>query len=264
MAGHLYCRSRGAHTAAPLQGDDGRVCCSDLVAAWLPDLGCWEKMLPGTLAHGRAAPGVTQLGHRTCCVPLYQVPHPRHCRPMRNRGTGATDLGPVGTRAARRHSRGRWGPRISSTTQGARRARATGQKHKVRGKRPRETPQRTLLSCVSCALPCSAATGDAGPLSLLGAREKRGELRVSNAVCAAPPTSWPDSSLPTARSHRGHHPGLQGPSAGVAHRLASVPCLVPGAPTDRMSLLPSRPCHVGREGCTLSRCQHFLLFPVPG
>nr|XP_055182351.1 uncharacterized protein LOC129510313 isoform X2 [Nyctereutes procyonoides] len=227
--------------------------------------GLLEKCRLGLLgAPGRRALANGSTQSPVSCGFRLKVPHPRHCRPMRNRGTGATDLGPVGTRAARRHSRGRWGPRISSTTQGARRARATGQKHKVRGKRPRETPQRTLLSCVSCALPCSAATGDAGPLSLLGAREKRGELRVSNAVCAAPPTSWPDSSLPTARSHRGHHPGLQGPSAGVAHRLASVPCLVPGAPTDRMSLLPSRPCHVGREGCTLSRCQHFLLFPVPG
>lgn len=65
---------------------------------------------------------------------------------------------------------GRCGLGISSTTQGARRARATGQKHKVRGKRPRETPQRTLLCCVSCAPPCSASAGDAGPLSFLGAR----------------------------------------------------------------------------------------------
>ncbi|XP_041608906.1 uncharacterized protein LOC121489692 [Vulpes lagopus] len=152
------------------EGDNGRVRCSDRAAAWLPDLGCWKKMLPGTLAHGRVAPGVSLLGHRTCCLPLYQVPHPRHCRPMRNCGAGATDLGPVGTCAARRHSRGRCGLGISSTTQGARRARATGQKHKVRGKRPRETPQRTLLCCMSCTLPCSASAGDAGPLSFLGAR----------------------------------------------------------------------------------------------
>lgn len=134
---------------------------------------------PGLLGKCRlgllGAPGRRTLANGSTQSPVscgfrLQVPRPRHCRPMRNRGAGATDLGRVGTRAARGHSRGCWGPGISSTTQGARRAGATGQKHKVRGKRPRETPRRTLLSCVSCAPPCSASAWDARPLSFLGAR----------------------------------------------------------------------------------------------